>query len=329
MPLQDTIQYIDNLLLETVALWDPGWVSFNWRGYTYDHVQRVRSLALTLCERESGDAVVVELAALLHDITKPFDGDYFVDENGKRIVDERGYWQSEVRRPQRSNIVTEMYGALGLRGMLHNESGAIVAQRLLAERGIAPDVCERVATTIRDHLKPDADAPIESQCLYDADCIDANIGLPAFVRNIYINLHFHDIRKAPDAPTLDQKLNTGPLGFVRPYVEDNLTRWAKGKRADFIPRLFTESARALSMQRLDRLDASFADLAQEVNDDYPYHAQHGRLSILMHYIAQRHGDPSIATETDRLADRWQAQDGVSSEARDLLSRIQKEMAGEA
>ena len=40
----------------------------------------------------------------------------------------------------------------------------------------------------------------------DADTIDANVGLPAFVRNIYINLHFYDQRKAPEAPPIAQVL---------------------------------------------------------------------------------------------------------------------------
>lgn len=324
---QDTIQYLEALLRETVGLWDPGWVSFNWRGYTFDHVQRVRGLALTLAERESADKLVVELAALLHDITKPFDGDYVVDQSGARIVDARGYWQNEIREPVRRNVVTDLYERLGLRGTLHNESGAIVARALLVARGAASEICERVATTIRDHLKPRADAPIESLCLYDADCIDANIGLPAFVRNIYINLHFYDRRRAPESPSLDQVLAEGPLRFVQPYVEDNLTRWARGKRADFVPRLFTASARGLSETRLDRLDASFADLAREVHADYDHNASHGRLSILMHYIARRHGDPSIADETASLAAAWQQHDGVTPEARALLARIQREMAG--
>ena len=46
------------------------------------------------------------------------------------------------------------------------------------------ELVSRVALTIRQHLRPPEDAPLESGCLYDADTIDANIGLPAFVRLI-------------------------------------------------------------------------------------------------------------------------------------------------
>jgi len=43
------ISELDRLVAETCELWDAGWVTFNWRRYTYDHVQRVRALTATLC----------------------------------------------------------------------------------------------------------------------------------------------------------------------------------------------------------------------------------------------------------------------------------------
>ncbi|MBM3190491.1 MAG: HD domain-containing protein, partial [Chloroflexi bacterium] len=151
---------LEDLVRETCLLWGPGWVTFNWRNYTFDHVQRVRGLAMTLCLREGGDALVTELAALLHDITKPFDGEYRVDAQGQRVVDEQGYWHNEVRLPPRRNHIVELYEALGLEGQLHNESGAAIAERLLAERGLPEGMSQRVAQTIRDHLRPPDDAPI-------------------------------------------------------------------------------------------------------------------------------------------------------------------------
>ena len=42
MDYSETIACLDELVKETYALWEPGWVTFNWRGYTYDHVRRVR-----------------------------------------------------------------------------------------------------------------------------------------------------------------------------------------------------------------------------------------------------------------------------------------------
>jgi len=315
---------LDRLLAETYDLWDPGWVTFNWHAYTYDHVQRVRGLAVNLCKAEGGDLRVVELAALLHDITKLYDGEYVVDDEGKRTVDARGYWHNEVRRPPRSNVVTRLYDQLELAGQLHNESGATIAHHLLVRRGVDADTCARVAQTIRDHLRPSEQAEVESRCLYDADTIDANVGLPAFVRNIYIHLHFHDIRKSPETPSLAELLRESPMDYVRPYVLENLPRWGAGKRRDFIPRLLTESGRRIALARLDRLETTFDCLAGEL-EDYATNSQHGCLSAILHFMHHR-DDPSIAEETGRLVKMHFAANGSSS-LRAFLVHLQREMAG--
>lgn len=316
---------LDHLLRETYALWDAGWVTFNWRNYTYDHVQRVRGLALTLCRAEGGDPVVTELAALLHDITKPYDGEYIVGNDGKRLVDEFGYWRNEVRLPARTNCITRAYDELGLAGQLHNESGAALADWLLSTYDVPAEIRARVAAAIRHHIVPPANAPVESRCLSDADTIDANLGLPAFVRNIYINLHFYDTRKAPEAPPIARVLEENPLGFLRPYITENLPRWNAGKRRDFIPKLLTQTGRELSLARLERLDGVFAALAEEL-DDYATHSRHGELAIILHYMSHQ-DDPSIAAETYYLANDWLQNNGAGPAARELLNHLLQEIAG--
>ena len=97
----DLSHSLDQLLRETYALWNAGWVTFTWRAYTYDHVQRVRALALTLCASEGGDQAVTELAAYFHDITKLYDGEIISDRDGHRIVDENGLWRNRFRPPAR------------------------------------------------------------------------------------------------------------------------------------------------------------------------------------------------------------------------------------
>ena len=110
-----------------------------------------------------------------------------------------------------------------------------------------------VALAIRNHLLPPDDADLPSRCLYDADTIDANIGLPAFVRNIYINEHFHDQRRPDDAPSLRAILAEDPLAYLRPYVLEKLPTWVEGKQRDFIPRLLTPAAREIATARIERL----------------------------------------------------------------------------
>ena len=324
MDYASLLRELETLLCETYSLWDPGWVTFNWRGYTYDHVNRVRGLAVTLCKQEGGDALVVELAGLLHDVTKPYDGEYITGPDGQRIVDERGYWQNEVRRPPRSNEVTRLYEELGLQGQLHNESGATLAEHLLRSRGVPCTVSTRVAQTIRDHLRPSQDAPLESKCLYDADTIDANIGLPAFVRNIYINLHFHDRRKEPGTPPIATLLRDSPLDFLQPYVGENLPRWVAGKRRDFTPRLLTASARRLAVARFERLEGVFGCLSQNLRDGQDT-SRRNCLDVVRHFV-ERRDDPSIADEADSLACDGSSS-GRTHEAQSFVEHLQREIAG--
>jgi putative nucleotidyltransferase with HDIG domain len=324
MEHQAVLRELDELLRQTFALWEPGWVTFNWRAYTHDHTRRVTGLATNLCRQEGGDVQVTELAALLHDITKPYDGEYVVDAEGKRLVDDRGYWRNEIRCPAGHNAVTALYDELGLAGMLHNESGAILAEHLLRERGAEPDLVARVAETIRHHLVPPEDAPVESGCLYDADTIDANIGLPAFIRNIYIHLHYYDRRKAPDAPTIETLLRERPLAYLRPYIGDNLPQWNEGKRRDFIPRLRTEAGRRLAQARVERLAETFAWLGQEL-DAYAERADHTGVDVVLHYMAHC-DEPSIAEETRYLAEAW-LNGARNPRTRAFVQAIQREIEG--
>ena len=317
------LKNLDQLLLQTYSLWDPGWVSFNWRGYTYDHVQRVRGLALTVGDHEGGDPVVTELAALLHDVTKLYDGEVISDRDGNRILDSTGHWHNDIRHPVRCNTVTRLYDELDLAGQLHNESGATIAYRLLNESGVQDSVCDRVAQTIQDHLRPTSGAAIESRCLYDADTIDANIGLPAFVRNIYINLHFHDVRKDPETPPIATLLRNTPEDYLRPYLVDNVSRWVQGKRRDFVPRLLTDPGRTLALARLRRLESTFRDLIQEL-DDFASNGHGGGLSVILHFMRHR-DDPSIAAETAHLANTGQVT--RTPQGRALIENLQREMAG--
>jgi len=316
---------LDALLQATYALWDPGWVTFNWRAYTYDHVQRVVGLSGTLCRGSGGDQQTTHLAALLHDITKPFDGEYLADDQGKRLVDERGYWRNALRRPARSNAVSAMYERLGLAGQLHNESGSVIAGELLRQRGVEPAVIEAVSLAIGNHLRPPEDADLPSRCLYDADTIDANIGLPAFVRNIYINAHFYDQRRDKQAPSLASVLSHDPQAFLHPYVREKLPAWVEGKQRDFIPRLLTPLAREIAAQRIERLSRA-VELMQSELSSFGRNGHRTSLDLILHYLESR-PDPSMAQETTRLAEAW-GSDRVTEGARVLLSDIQAEMRGE-
>lgn len=88
MPLltAQAVTAVEDLVSERLRAWPEGWEGYHWPGYTWEHTQRVRSLALTLADREGADPQVVELAALLHDIRKA-DGHAHA-ETGAREADQ-------------------------------------------------------------------------------------------------------------------------------------------------------------------------------------------------------------------------------------------------
>lgn len=63
--------HLEAVIRDCLADWPKQWEGFHWPGYTYEHTSRVRSLAGTLAVREGADPVVVDIAALLHDLSKP------------------------------------------------------------------------------------------------------------------------------------------------------------------------------------------------------------------------------------------------------------------
>jgi putative nucleotidyltransferase with HDIG domain len=319
------LREFDELARETYHCWDEGWVGFTWQNYTYDHVQRVRKLAYTLGQLEGVDLEVLELAALLHDLTKSYDGEVVTDPQGKRILDESGFWHNEMRPPLARNRVTELYDQLGLTGQLHSESGAAVARALLIERGLSPALCERVAQVIRSHLRPGDGAPPEGLALYDADTIDANCGLPAFLRNIHIHLHFREVRAGPEEEPLDTLLRDHPFDYLEPYIQERLPSWAAGKRRDFIPRLTTQAGRQIGRERLDRLNCTFQAMAEELHA-FGSNSRRGRLAVVLYFMRHR-DNPLLSEQLAFLEERWLHLNGATPEAHAFVTAIRRETEG--
>ena len=321
----DTLQYLDKLVRETYHLWDQEWVGFSWRNYTYDHVRRVRALALSLAaeEGEGADMRVLDMAALLHDITKPYDGEALM-RDGQRVVDERGYWRNAVLLPARANDVTRLYDALGLSGSVHNISGAQVADALLAEQGYPPDIRAHAGEVIISHLKVMPETSLEGRCLYDADTIDANIGLPALYRNIQISMHSLEEKQlyAQDT-TVDAYLAAHLSDLLRAYVADRWAAWIAGKERDFVPRLTTAAGRRRALARLERLEGTLVVMQAEVERCDPKTAI-GYLAPIIHFIGNR-SNPSLLEDLTVLEERWPA--SSAHPAAHLIELLRRECEG--
>jgi uncharacterized protein len=104
----------------------------------WDHVERVRKLALRIAAVEDADRTVVELAAILHDIGR------------KEEDDSRGT-------------------------VCHAEISARLARSILADEGFAADLADHVCACILSHRfrKNRPPESLEARVLFDADKLDS------------------------------------------------------------------------------------------------------------------------------------------------------------
>jgi HD domain-containing protein len=286
---------IEELVRETFSLWDVVRVGFSWRHYYLNHTYRIRNLSVQMAEAEGGDPELLEMAAILHDITKRYDGNILAGPDGKRVLDEEGFWLNEMIMPDRSNWVTKLYDELELQGLIHHVSGAIITDRVLGEYGFDGSYRETVAEVVRGHLKPEnlGEAEfnrryrlIESRILYDADTIDPNLGLTAFYRNIQI--HAGGLLRRGAEPDLE--------GYVR-----GLPRWV-GMKDEFIDKMITARGREIAAERQERNRQLCAQLQEEL-EAFDRNAAYGMLGCVR-YLMTDPEDPSLHRHARGLREEW-------------------------
>ncbi|HET7771121.1 MAG TPA: HD domain-containing protein [Chloroflexota bacterium] len=322
---QATVQALEELVRETHLLWDQEWVGFSWRNYTFEHMQRVRGLSRTLGSGEGADPKVLEFAATLHDVTKSYDGDILVGPDGKRVVDENGFWRNATLPPARQNKVTQLYDQLGLAGTVHSISGGKIADALLGEAGYPQDFRSRVDRAVQEHLIAGPNASIEGKVLNDADTIDANIGLPAFYRNIQISLHREDENYAKRGERFLDWLKENLPGYLDTYLKEKIPTWVEGKQRDFVGKLNTESARRLAQQRIDRLREVNQSLVSEL-ESLQDALETGGLAVVRYFMENR-SNPQMTEQLGLLEQRWSGA-GQPPTAAQLLKEIRAEVTGD-
>lgn len=321
---QALLAELSDLLRDTYYCWDEDWVGFSWRNYTYDHVQRVRALALEMGKR-AGAALPLNYAALLHDITKSYDGEIVMKE-GKRVLDENGFWRNETLLPARQNLVARIYEERGLRGTVHSISGAIVATELLKPHGFDEPFLAHVREIIGTHLKVDpARSSLEGKLLYDADTIDANVGLPAFYRNIQITAHRLDEQYAQAGECFSDYIAKNLETFLAPYLRESVPNWIDGKRNDFVGRMTTEWGREVIVSRIERFRRHLDELQREL-DYFEDAVKSGRLAIVKRFFSHR-DQPRLSVELDYLEKQWLPRASATEGAVGLIADFKTEQAG--
>ncbi|HEY3078954.1 MAG TPA: HD domain-containing protein [Chloroflexota bacterium] len=324
---EGALRQLDELVRETYQLWDQEWVGFSWRNYTYDHMARVRALARTLGQGEGADDLVIRYGATLHDCTKSFDGEILMTPDGKRVIDESGLWLNDYLPPARANRLTRIYDQLDLHRTVHSKSGALIADYLLNGLGLTEGFRGHVQEVIHSHLIPGGESSIEGKCLYDADTIDANIGLPAFYRNIRISMHRQEEQFAQKGEDLAPWLEANRDSFLRGYLGERVRPWNEGKRNDFIPKLTTATARRVATERVERLNVWLDTLAAEL-DDPEIALKEGALAVVWDFI-QRRRNPSLSQELVRLELLYCQPGGErKSPSARFIADVRREAAGE-
>lgn len=287
------LKELNDLVRETFLLWDEIWVGFSWRHYYFNHTQRVRALSLEIGKREAADLRRLEYAAILHDITKRYDGRILTDSQGKRILDENDFWRNELLMPKRENLVTKLCREFNQFGSLHSVSGAFVANKILETYGFPSDFCASVGSIIENHLKPDNDEEgsssdvLEKRILYEADTIDANLGLTAFYRNVQIRTHYATAAKG--RVDLQQY-----IGHIEPWIES---------KTSFIDRIVTKTGTDIARQRYERMKNLSSQIRDELQNSYRKSLDLGMLGIVKGFM-NRNRDPNLVDEMDFLLTRW-------------------------
>jgi HD superfamily phosphodiesterase len=292
--IQKIYEEIEDLVFETFELWDNDRVGFRWKHYLPNHTKRVHAACLELGKREGASLLELSFASTLHDITKAYDGEIYTDSNGNRILDENGFWKNEVLLPARQNKVTRLYDSNNLYGTMHHLSGAFIARTLLEEYGLEQSFVDNVSAIIAAHVKP-RNLPaeeynriyskIESQIIYDADTIDANLGFVAFFRNI----HIHAPRYKKNG------------GFDMGNYINSIEPWINRKQ-DFADGLFTRTARKIGEERQQRKRYLYQQLVSEQQDP-ALNSKYGMMGILNYFVEQT-DEPDFGKQLGYLQQRW-------------------------
>lgn len=292
--MSDNYQEIERVVVDTFAQWDVVRVGFSWRKYYLDHTLQVRNLALRMARELDADPEQLRFAAILHDVTKRYDGAILKDSTGRNVVNEEGFWLNETIRPDRENWVTRLYDRLGLHGQIHHVSGAILTEHVLREFDFPENFIRPVGKIVAGHLKGSAPPEVqdvryrepEVRILYDADTIDPNVGLTAFYRNVQINAGF--------------ALKSGEPIDLRAYVE-KLPRWIEMKES-FRDQLLTERGREICEERQARNRRLARDLRSEL-DNEAVNRKYGLLGVLEHLFTNPE-DPSLREHATSLSAEW-------------------------
>ncbi|MFN8495205.1 MAG: HD domain-containing protein [Caldilineaceae bacterium] len=196
--------------------------------HDFDHILRVTRLGVRLAQAENADGEIVRIAALLHDVPVP--------DNGN---------------------------ALGATRRTHHLAAADFARQFLLARGMATERVQNVVHCIEAHRFRDQSiqpSTLEAQCLYDADKLDSMgaIGVGrafAYAGHHGYRLWTESVAAAPAFAARPQGANYTP---VHEFVY---------KLQQLLATLHTPTAKQIGAERHAFMVAFFNQLDAEMRDE--------------------------------------------------------------
>jgi len=128
---------------------------------------------------------------------------------------------------------------------------------------------------------------LEKRILYEADTIDANIGLPAFYRNVQIRTHYARAEKG--------------RSDLEEYVS-HIEPWIDGKTF-FLDKIETKAGKHLARRRLNRMKKISRQITKEPDEDFRLGSTYGLLGIIREFM-DHNQDPDLQDEMIFLTNSW-------------------------
>ncbi len=197
-------------------------------GHNFLHISRVHQLAKHIAQKEKADILVVEAAALLHDIGRPY----------------------ELRNPKinHADKSTEL---------------ALPFLKTLVKVGFPSDKINPVLYAIKNHRFTKGIIPktIEAQVLQDADKLDA-IGAVGIMRCFSHGTAKKRLEYNPDDPVCKKRLKNKTLEFEdKKYSIDHFYR----KLFKLRGRMFTKTAKSIASKREKIMELFLNELGKEID----------------------------------------------------------------
>ncbi len=116
-------------------------------GHGFDHVERVRELALRFADKENADRNIVELAALLHDVD---DYKLFGDENAKNLTNANKILEDNNIDNKTRQQVLEIIKTMGYNKHLEGIRPTTIEGRIVSDA----DMCDAIGAQgiLRTHV---------------------------------------------------------------------------------------------------------------------------------------------------------------------------------